>query len=252
MSKSEQPKLVCPACNHANEVERVYCHNCGEKLDRSLLPKVAEMTGTDDQEKVKKQVKKMMNPKRGALMGNIKTFFQIIALSAVVAAVFLACLPPDAVPPAKTGMPDRRPGDLWESMMSSKLPVSLSFNEAEINYHLSRSLKQEDSMIGLKFERAYVHFTPGIFTLTSQRDAYGLTLYSGASFKPVLKDGKWDAEITGLRFGRLGFPPALGKLASFTLGGVGKAFANQVKQLDRLEKIDISEGMISLVTKPAQ
>lgn len=252
MSKSEQSKLVCPACNHANEVERVYCHNCGEKLDRSLLPKVSEMTGTDDQEKVKKQVKKMMNPQRGAFMANVKTFIQIVALSAVVAAVFLACLPPDAVPPVKTGMPDRRPGDLWESMMSSKLPVSLTFNETEINYHLSRSLKQEDNAIGLKFERAFVNFTPGIFTLTAQRDAYGLTLYSGASFKPVLADGKWSMEITGLRFGRLGFPPALGKLASVSLGGVGKAFEKQAKQLDRLEKIAIGEGMISLVTKPAQ
>lgn len=252
MSKPEQLKLVCPACNHANEVERVYCHNCGEKLDRSLLPKVADIAITDDQAKVKRKVKKMMNPNRGAFMGNVKTFMQIVALSAVVAAVFLACLPPDAVPPAKSGIPDRRPGDLWESMMASKLPVSLTFNEAEINYHLSRSLKQEGNAIGLKFERAFVKFTPGRFTLTAQRDAYGLTIYSGATFMPVLKDGKWDAEVTALRIGRLGFPPELGKFASITLGGVGKAFVDQAKQIDRLERIDIGEGIISLATKPAR
>ena len=252
MPKSEPSKLVCPACNHANEAERVYCHNCGEKLDRSLLPKVSDIAATGDQAKVKRKVKQMMNPNRGAFLGNVKTFIQIIALAAVVAAVFLACLPPDAVPPAKGGMPDRRPGDLWEAMMASKPAVSLTFNEAEINYHLSRSLKHEESAIGLNFERAFVKFTPGRFSLTAQRDAYGLTIYSGATFMPVLKDGRWDAEVTALRIGRLGFPPELGKFASITLGGVGKAFANQAKQLDRLEKVDIGEGTISLATKPAR
>ena len=32
-------KLTCGQCGYANEPERVYCHNCGSKLDRSVLPK---------------------------------------------------------------------------------------------------------------------------------------------------------------------------------------------------------------------
>ena len=28
-------KLVCPDCRHENEPERIYCHNCGARLDRS-------------------------------------------------------------------------------------------------------------------------------------------------------------------------------------------------------------------------
>src|SRR5438552_884776 len=30
-------KLVCPECQHENEPERVYCHNCGARLDRFAL-----------------------------------------------------------------------------------------------------------------------------------------------------------------------------------------------------------------------
>ena len=35
-----QTTLTCKACGYSkNELERVYCHECGEKLDRSHLPK---------------------------------------------------------------------------------------------------------------------------------------------------------------------------------------------------------------------
>ena len=29
--------LTCKECQHVNEEARIYCHNCGTKLDRSLL-----------------------------------------------------------------------------------------------------------------------------------------------------------------------------------------------------------------------
>ena len=30
-------KLICPECQHENEPERMYCHSCGARLDRSKL-----------------------------------------------------------------------------------------------------------------------------------------------------------------------------------------------------------------------
>ena len=32
-------KLICPDCQHENELERIYCHNCGARLDRTGLIK---------------------------------------------------------------------------------------------------------------------------------------------------------------------------------------------------------------------
>ena len=37
--------LTCAECGFVNEAERVYCHNCGKKLDRSLIPKEDPKTG---------------------------------------------------------------------------------------------------------------------------------------------------------------------------------------------------------------
>ena len=27
-------KLICPECRHENEAERVYCHDCGARLNK--------------------------------------------------------------------------------------------------------------------------------------------------------------------------------------------------------------------------
>ena len=32
-------KLICPECRHENEIERIYCHECGARLDRSKVAK---------------------------------------------------------------------------------------------------------------------------------------------------------------------------------------------------------------------
>ena len=42
MSQSSTPKLTCGQCGYENEPERVYCHNCGTKLDRSVSSVLAE------------------------------------------------------------------------------------------------------------------------------------------------------------------------------------------------------------------
>ena len=57
MAKNDTRRLTCAECKYENEVERVYCHNCGEKLDRSLLPKVDEVKPGDDLDKAGRKVR---------------------------------------------------------------------------------------------------------------------------------------------------------------------------------------------------
>ena len=73
MAKSPEPtkpvNLTCEQCGHENEAERVYCHNCGGKLDRSLLPKEDPKTSTQAAvEAARKHVAKMTNPGSGGVL----------------------------------------------------------------------------------------------------------------------------------------------------------------------------------------
>src|SRR6266550_5774596 len=91
------PKLICPECRHENEAERIYCHSCGERLDRSAL--AAQKKAQDPQE-VHRRLQKMLGPPNMAR----RNFFAVSKLalaSAVVAALVEIALPPELPAPTK-------------------------------------------------------------------------------------------------------------------------------------------------------
>ena len=260
MYKTDPRKLVCLACKHENEVERVYCHNCGEKLDRSLLPQLDETQTAEAMAKTGKKMKQMMNPNRFAWVRSIKTLVLVEIFAAVVAAGFLAVQPPENVPPAKTDhLLDLEVADklteTWKAMMSTRPAVSVAFKEEDINVYLRRTVKGTEGALGIKFERAFVNLELGLVTLVSQRNAWGLPIYNSATFKPALVGGKWTADMQKLSIGRLTIPASFGKLVKLdtvTLGALEKAFEKEIHQLDRVAAIEPGDKSIAFKTKPAQ
>jgi hypothetical protein len=259
MAKNDQRKIVCTACNYENEIERVYCHNCGEKLDRSLLPKVDEGKPVNDLAKAGRKARRMMNPNRFAWLRAIRTFVLIELFAATVAAVFLAVQPPEDVPPAKS--PDILPekmkmvGDEWAGMMGTRNTATVVFKEFDINYYLRNTVKGGEGPLGTKFERAFVLLKPGLVTAATQRSLWGLQVYNTVTFKPVLAGGKWTADVTELKIGRLAIPPNIAKLTKLdTLinGALTKVFEKEIKQLERVDRIEVGDKVISFATKPAQ
>ena len=256
MYKTDPRKLVCTACKHENEVERVYCHNCGEKLDRSLLPQLDEAQSAEEMAKAGKKVKQMMNPNRFAWMRSIKTFVLIEIFAAIVAAGFLAAQAPENLPPMKTDrFPDLEVSDVWTGMMNTRPAVSVTFKEFDLNYYLRKAVKGAEGPLGIKFERAFARLDPGLVTVVTQRNAWGMPLFNSATFKPVLAGGKWGTDIQGFAIGRLTIPPGFAKLVKLdeaTLGALTKVFEKEIKQLERVEKIEPGANVISFATKPAQ
>ena len=256
MPKPDLRKLTCTSCKHENEIERVYCHSCGEKLDRSLLPVFTETETAEDRTKERRKIKGMMNPNRLNWLRTIKVFILIELLAAAVAAGYLATQAPAIVPPVgKDKFPDLEVGDVWLGMINAKPSVVVPFKEFDINYYLRKTLKGAEGPLGTKFVRAFTHLEPGLVTLASERNAWGLPFYNSATFKPVLKDGKWSADMTGFAMGRLSIPPAFAKLVMldrFTLGVLTQAFEKEIKSLSRIEKIEPRDGVITFTTKPQQ
>ena len=76
-------KLVCTECRHENEAERIYCHNCGERLDRSAVS--AQKKAQDPQE-VHRRLQKMLGPPNMARR-NFFTVSKLALAAAVVAAL---------------------------------------------------------------------------------------------------------------------------------------------------------------------
>lgn len=250
--KEKEVFLTCAKCSHQNEKERVYCHNCGEKLDRTVLPKPEETKEWENPEQTQRRVKKLMDPHRGRIRRAVKIFVQINLFAAVVAALFLFWQAPGFVPPMKPDdLPARSASDEWKRAMSARTAASVTLSEAEINYDLSRILKSTESSVpGFKFDRTFIHCEPGIITITAQYSLWDFPMYGGVSYHPAVKEGVFSAEVVSIRLGRLGVDPRARAVGDYALASVFKALEEEAKQLGRLADVSVGEGTITFTTKP--
>ncbi len=252
MAQPDSRKLTCTACKYENEIERVYCHNCGEKLDRSLLP-VADMTKpSEEKAKTARQVKKLMDPNRLNWWMNLKTFLLVEFLAVLVAAGYLIVQAPAWVLPIeKDKLPETEVGDVWGEMLRQKAVVSVTFKEFDVNYYLNKYVKGGNGST-VKLDRAFAHFEKDTVILATQRSVLGLSICNTAAFKPEHEGVKWKADVRRFAIGRLTVPSTLAKLIgldSSVLGAFTRVFDKDIQRLDRLEKIESAEGSITFTAR---
>jgi len=58
-------KLICPECRRENEAERIYCHDCGARLDRTALAK--EPPKGEDVKETQRRLKNLLDPSRAKM-----------------------------------------------------------------------------------------------------------------------------------------------------------------------------------------
>src|SRR5437899_6298923 len=92
-------KLICPECRHENESERIYCHSCGARLDRSA---VAVRNSKEAVQETRQRVYKLFDPHRDRLRLSFFKFSKLVLGAGVLAVVIQVILPPDVPAPVKT------------------------------------------------------------------------------------------------------------------------------------------------------
>ena len=93
-------KLICPECRRENEPERIYCHDCGARLDRSALAKVAPKG--EDPKETHRRLRSMLDPKRAKMRQMFFKVSKLILGSCALAALIQMLLPPDVPPRVKS------------------------------------------------------------------------------------------------------------------------------------------------------
>lgn len=244
--------LKCAHCGYENEPERVYCHNCGEKLDRSLLPAVEEEK-TESVEKTRKRIRKMTNPTAGgSLRGEIKTLFNVLIYAVIAAALILIARRPDGVPPPVTEFGSRLIASEMQDLVESPQPQQLSFTQEEINLHFKQSLKSKAGAIpGIRFERAYVNLHPGKVFIGTEQSLWSFPIFSGIAYRLEVKDGKFVPTVVGGSFGRLAVAPIAMQYLDWAFNNLWAALKRERGQMDKLGAIQIEEGRVTLTSKGA-
>jgi predicted amidophosphoribosyltransferase len=129
-------KLVCAECRHENEAERIYCHNCGERLDRSAVS--AQKKAQDPQE-VHRRLQKMLGPPNMAR----RNFFTVSKLT--LAAAVVAALAPELPAPTKA-VPPQVDLDL-ENAASYQKAGALEYSQDQINAYLAYRLTSKKTAL---------------------------------------------------------------------------------------------------------
>jgi len=241
--------LPCSHCGFVNEAERVYCHNCGSKLDRSLLPQHSE-TGEDSPENARKRISKITNPKAGFAFHEVKTFLKVEIYAAIVAVLFVISQPPEGVPEVKKESLQRMINSDMMEAMESPQPRLISFTEDEVNQYLKKNVKTRETMVPwVEVSRAYAGLTPGVIRMGMETSVVGYPIFTEIFIHPEVKGGKFTTTIVGGNLGRLAIDPRLMTYGDWLFQGTWEALKRERGQMDKMARVDVKKGEISLVTK---
>lgn len=252
MAKSPSLTLQCKQCNYVNEPERVYCHNCGTKLDRSVLPKESEVRRESPQ-KAQRRIKKMTNPGSGSVKREVVTFAKTIIFATLAAGlVQMFREPADAPPTSNTELSVLLSSELM-NLVNSPQPRALVLTEGGLNATLKNATKAGPGSI-VKFDRAYVNLTPGKARIGMQQSIWGLPLHSGIGFRPEYKDGVLSPVLVSGNIGRLPVHPAVMPYVSYAFPAFRKlrdGMKREYEYLKELRDIRVEKGRVTLVSRGA-
>ncbi|HEX8076374.1 MAG TPA: zinc ribbon domain-containing protein [Chthoniobacterales bacterium] len=243
-------KLICPECRRENEPERIYCHDCGARLDRTALAKVAPKT--DDAKETHRRLRTLLDPQRAKMR---KLFFRtskMILGALLTAAIVQMVLPPDVPARPKPGeFPPQINLDLENAVMTHAT-APLQYTEAQVNAYLVSALKSKQAALGktLQFERALVSFDENVCRVTAQRSLFGFSLFTTTSGTVALQNGTLAAVNNGGRIGRLPIHPFLMKYAAPLFDDLWAALDRERKALAKMERIEFHPQAVVFVPKP--
>jgi hypothetical protein len=243
-------KLICPDCQHENEPERIYCHNCGARLDRTSL--IKEKSAEEESEaQTKKRLKKMFDSRRGRGKETALKFCKILLGALATALVVVMILPPTDLPP-ETKDVSLAPMINMEliNATSSPQPVTLVYSEEQVNSYLASIVRSKSSHAGegyFPLRRILANFREDACGIEVQRQIFALSIYSGASYRVRLVNGKILAQTLGGHIGRMPIHPSIMKLSDLLLAKAWSTLDRERKSVARLSRIEFHPQSVTLI-----
>ena len=243
-------KLICPECRRENEPERIYCHDCGARLDRTSLAKIAPKG--EDAKETQKRLRTMLDPGRLKMRLLFFKTSKVILGALVTAAIVQMILPPDLPPQPKTGdFPPQINLDLENAALNHGA-APLQYTEAQVNAYLASALKGKKAALSklLDFERAVVKFDENVCSITAQRSIFGFSVFTTTSSKVTLQNGTLTAVNNGGRIGRLPIHPLVMKYGDVIFADLWTALDRERKSVSKMAAIEFRPQAVVLTPKP--
>jgi hypothetical protein len=247
MTTTTTTKIVCGECRHENEAERIYCHNCGERLDRSA---VSAQKKTQDPEEAHRRLQKMLGPP-SQVRRNFFAGSKLILGAAFVAALVEIALPPELPAPTKTA-PQQIDLDL-ENLASYQRPGPIEYSQEQINAYLVYRLTSKKKALNkpfLTFVRATALFREGECTIGLERSVFGYSLFSRTSYRVDAAGGKFATTNTGGWIGRLPVHPVIMQFGDIIFADLWSALDRERKLIGKMGTVNFHDGSVTIAAPP--
>jgi hypothetical protein len=241
-------QLTCPECRRDNEAERIYCHDCGARLDRSAL--AGCKTGkVETAAEVHKRMRGMFS-QRGVKARLLFSKTAKVVVIAFAAAALLAMLTAPEVPPAVKfeGFPPQINLNL-ETLTESRQPQTMQFSEEGVNAYLASALKRKKEKLNhplIDFERAIVAFSEGNCRVTIERSIFGYSIFTSGDYGVQIEGGKVKVSPRSGAIGRMPIDPNVMPYAGFLCSDVVAAMDREHKLLNKVGSIQLREKEIAV------
>jgi hypothetical protein len=239
----------CTACGFENDSTRVFCQNCGERLER--------VEGAPAPVQPHRYTDKSAQPvrQRGGLPLLISALFKDLLHLALVAAISAALVQmirtPDEVPAV---VPPRAPSASMlaadiQAAAESPYPRSMEISQEAANNFLAARV--EGSAVHGQtwkavFARAYVVMETGSLTLGIEQKIKNYPLYLQLRSEPRENAGKATLEPVGGSIGRLPMPDFLVPFFVKPFEPVITSVSGQLRWFEKAGKIDLTPGMTTV------
>jgi hypothetical protein len=250
---ASSPTVICKECGHENETERVYCHNCGIKLNRDVLLQQQQRQMLSPEE-AQRRVRKMMSPRSAIFTRTAKGLIKALGYAVLTAALIQIVRPPEgAFDISKKGeLIDMPPIDtILETLTAAPAGRQHFFQEAEVNAYLKReTFKKVPAWLTSNVPlRDYVNFDNGSARFNVVGSFLGYPIYVGAAFRFEANGAVLKPVYLGGYIGRLPIPAVAMQYAAPAIPALLGSFPMELKLANQLGNLQFEKGRVILTAR---
>lgn len=273
--------IECKACGHQNDLTRVFCQNCGVRLEKpapadasvapqagpapaptpvaakSTPPKAPSASASTSAKPVKPSKPKIVTK---SSKGDGPSLFSIlyhltssILFGAVVAAIIVGLRAPDNIPEpvAANTYAAQQSLQLIRNAAGNTFPETVKLPQLAANNYLAVNLPavgggKNVGYLTFRFQRAFLIYGPQEFQFVSEVQSKLTTLYVGFRLRVDNEVAGTKITVVGGNIGRLKVPEFAVPLLERFLGKVIVALEEPIELFKKSKKIQISSDMAEI------
>ncbi|MEI8314039.1 MAG: zinc ribbon domain-containing protein [Verrucomicrobiota bacterium] len=239
--------LICPKCSYDNELGRIFCHSCGDKLDLSNIKPATPA------EKKLRQVKRTATPV-------IRRSIELAVAGVVLLSIVLVCLVPAIAPVMPTNnelvAADGKQMDL-QKLVNSQKSGKLTVTAAELNAFLNQKPfdKPTGSDVSIMPVVRRASLCDGRVKVELLATAHFGTMYDKSLYfayegQPMIVAGRFVFKPTGAWLGQLPIHPRLPVLMPLfeqRITSLIQELTGEQALLDKLTAINVAGESVEFI-----